>query len=168
MEVKAKLNGIRLAPRKVRAVVNIIKKKDALVALNQLEHLVRRPSIPLSKLIRSAISNAEKSYNMVAENLYIKDFIVDEGVKLKRYLPRAQGRATELQKKTSLITVVLDERVAGLKKEKTEKQLAKEESKKEHIQVEGSKKSDKPEIDRELGKKTVGSKVKRFFSRKAV
>jgi large subunit ribosomal protein L22 len=165
MEVKAQLNNIRLAPRKVRALVSLVKRKDALVALDQLEHMVRRPSPALSKLIRSAISSAENSYHMVPSNLYIKDFYVNEGVKLKRYMPRAQGRATEIQKKTSRIILVLDERVAGMKQEpkkKTDKEAAAREHKHEH----GDK---KPGVERELGKKSgMIEKTKRLFSRKSV
>jgi len=168
MEVRAQLNGIRLAPRKVRAVVDLIKKKDVVVALNHLDHLVLKPADALSKLIRSAIANAENTYSMVLENLYVKDFIVNEGVKLKRFLPRAQGRATEIQKKTSLITVVLDERVVGLKQDKAEqkaKAVKEEKERKERAQRAGDSK--KPEVERELGKEAKGT-TKRLFSRKSV
>lgn len=164
MEVRATLQGVRLAPRKVRAVVDVIKKKDALAALDQLDHFVRRPAPAISKLIKSAIANAENTYSMVPSNLYIKEMFVDEGIKLKRYLPRAQGRATELQKKTSRITLVLDERVAGLKQEKTEKEKVKEEKR---VHAHDHEKA-KPEVAQELGKKAEGGKLKRFFSRKSV
>ena len=169
MEVRAQLNGVRLAPRKVRAVVDLIKKKDVTVALNQLDHLVKKPTSNLSKLIRSAVASAKNMYRMVPENLYIKDLFVNEGVKLKRYLPRAQGRATEIQKKTSRITLVLDERVAGLKQaeQKTKEKEAEQEHKRDH--VEEPKKSDKPEVERKIGKKSgLIERGKRFFSRKSI
>ncbi|MEK7582387.1 MAG: 50S ribosomal protein L22 [Patescibacteria group bacterium] len=165
MEVRAQLNNVRLAPRKVRSVVNLLKKKDALAALNQLDHIVLRPTEALSKLIRSAIASAENTYSMVAENLYIKDFIINEGVKLKRYLPRAQGRATEIQKKTSRITLVLDERVVGLKRDKAEQKAKEEKEKKDKEQR--ALEAKKPGVERELGKEEKGER-KRLFSRKAI
>src|SRR3990167_6497030 len=120
MEVKAQLNGLRMAPRKVRAVANLIKGKDVVYALNQMEFLIKRPVLPLIKLLNSAIANAENNMSMVKENLYIKEFLVNEVIKLKRFMPKAQGRAGEIQKKTSKIRLVLDERVAGLKRSAAE------------------------------------------------
>src|SRR3990167_2502583 len=84
MQIKAQLNGLRMAPRKVRAVTNLVKNKDVSNALNQLEFLMKRPVLPLIKLLNSAVANAENNFNMVKENLYIKEFLVDEGIKLKR------------------------------------------------------------------------------------
>src|SRR3989344_2640843 len=118
-EVKAQLNGLRMAPRKVRAVSNLIKGKNVLDALAQLEVLVKRSSSPVVKLIRSAIANAENNNNMVKENLYIKSINVDEGVKLKRFKPKGFGRVSPIEKKTSRIRVVLAEKVTGLKRSVT-------------------------------------------------
>ena len=115
-EVKAQLNGLRMAPRKVRAVVNLLKGKNVAEAFSQLEVMVRRPSSPVAKLLKSAIDNAENNYNMVREHLYIKSIRVDEGVKLKRFKPKGFGRVSPLEKKTSRIRVVLAEKVAGLKR----------------------------------------------------
>jgi large subunit ribosomal protein L22 len=166
METKAQLNRVRLAPRKVRAVADLIKKKDVTDALDQLEHLVRRPSPVLSKLIRSAVANAENNFRMVKENLYVKNILVNEGVKLKRFMPRAQGRATEVQKKTSLITVILDERVAGMKRKDGPVQKAKEAPAVATKEAAGDK---KPEVKRELGKKSsLMGGIKKVFQRKAV
>ena len=175
-EVKAQLNGLRIAPRKVRAVTNLLKGKDVIYALNQMEFFMKRPVLPLMKLLNSAISNAENNFSMVKENLYIKQFLVDEGVKLKRYRPKAQGRAGEIQKKTSKVRLVLDERVAGLKRKASEKsphrrpaeEAGKNQSKKE---IENEKiELKKPEIKTEIGKKsdTSGNMVKRLFRRKQV
>lgn len=115
MEVRAQLNGVRLAPRKMRAIADLIKKLDVTEALAQLEHYIRRPSPVFIKLLNSAIANAENTYQMVRGNLYIKNIVVDEGIKLKRMFPRAQGRATMVHKKTSRVQVVLDERVPGMR-----------------------------------------------------
>ncbi len=166
MEVKAQLNGLRIAPRKVRAITNLLKGKDVVYALNQMEFLMKRPVLPLIKLLNSAIANAENNFSMVKDNLYIKEFLVDEGIKLKRYRPKAQGRAGEIQKKTRKVRLVLDEKVAGLKRQASEKKVQKETKtieKEEEKQV-------KYEVKTEIGKKsdTSGNIVKRLFRRKQV
>lgn len=168
-EVKAQLNGLRIAPRKVRAVTNLLKGKDVSYALNQMEFFMKRPVLPLIKLLNSAVANAENNFSMIKSNLYIKEFLVDEGVKLKRFRPKAQGRAGEIQKKTSKVRLVLDERVAGLKR--SPKQKAKEKT----GTVEGELpkteiKRREHEVKTEIGKKsdTSGNMVKRLFRRKQV
>lgn len=171
MEVKAQLNGLRMAPRKVRAITNLTKGKDVINALNQMEFLIKRPVLPLIKLLNSAIANAENNLNMVKENLYIKEFHVDEGIKLKRYMPKAQGRAGEIQKKTSRVRLVLDERVAGLKKHASEKPArpGKTKEKAETVADESMKtETRKHEVKTEIGKKSEGSIAKRLFRRKQV
>ena len=105
-EVKAQLNGLRISPRKVRAVARLVKGKGVAEAAGQLEFYLRRSSPALLKLLNSAIANGENTYHMVKENLYIKDFIVNEGVKLRRFKPKGFGRVSPLQKKTSLIQLV--------------------------------------------------------------
>jgi len=168
MEVKAQLNGLRIAPRKVRAVTNLVKGKDVGYALNQMEFLMKRPVLPLIKLLNSAIANAENNLSMVKENLYIKVFLVDEGIKLKRFRPKAQGRSGEIQKKTSRVRIILDERVAGLKRQASEKK-AKEKT--ETVVKENEKlEAKKHEVKTEIGKKsdTSGNIVKRLFRRKQV
>ena len=167
--VTAQLNNLRQSPRKVRMIVDLVRGKGVLKALQQLEFVIRRPAQPISKLLRSAIANAENNYNMVASNLYIKEFYVDEGVKLKRYRPKAMGAVGEIQKKTSHIRLVLAEKVPGLK---AGKKAEKHEHKHEHTETEQSKmKTDnKPEIKTELGKKTAEPKkgLRRMFQRKSV
>lgn len=167
MEVKAQLNGLRIAPRKVRAITNLLKGKDVIYALNQMEFFMKRPVLPLMKLLNSAVANAENNFSLVKENLYIKEFLVDEGVKLKRYVPKAQGRAGEIQKKTSKVRLILDERVAGLKR-KIEKKVQKETK---TVEKESEKtEAKKFEVKTEIGKKTdtSGNIVRRLFRRKQV
>src|SRR3989338_4048869 len=176
-EVKSQLNNLRLAPRKVRAVSNLIKGKNALDVLSQLEALIRRPSLPVAKLLKSAIANAENNYDMVRENLYVKSINVDEGVKLKRFKPKGFGRVSPIEKKTSRINLVLAEKVPGMKRiakqaKKTEKTPAVEE-KQQVRQTE--KKSfgmaqDKPEVKTELDRKenVLKNLGKRIFRRKVV
>jgi large subunit ribosomal protein L22 len=170
METKVQLNGVRLAPRKVRAVINLLKKMDAVKAVDQLEHLIKRPSPVIAKLLRSAIANAENNFKMDRDNLFIKDVFVNEGIKLKRFMPRAQGRATEIQKKTSRVTIILDERVAGLRREDKKEEPKKEHKHQEDAPVKTKSEKAKPEIKTELGKKSslLGGIGKKMFQRKSV
>ncbi|HYU64999.1 MAG TPA: 50S ribosomal protein L22 [Candidatus Paceibacterota bacterium] len=168
-KVTAQLNGLRLAPRKVRAVIDLIKKRDVKDAIDQLHHMVRRPVPQLLRLINSAIATAENTYQMVRDNLYIKELVVNEGIKLKRYMPRAQGRATEVQKKTSNIKLILEEKIPGLKSEKKAAVAEKIAEKKEEVRELKAEEIKKPEIKREVGKKGLFGRIgKRIFSRKAV
>ncbi len=166
--VTAQLNNLRQAPRKVRMVVGVIKGKSVLKALEQLEFIVRRPALPISKLLRSAIANAENNFQMVPSNLYIKEFYVDEGRKLKRFMPKARGAVGEIQKKTSHVHLVLAEKVPGLKQEKK-----KEEHKHEHVYdkpASAKASAGKPQIKTEIGKKmdTSAGTKRRWFQRKSI
>lgn len=166
-EVKAQLNSLRLAPRKVRAVSNLIKGKNVLDALSQLEALVKRPSSPVAKLLKSAIANAENNYHMVKENLYVKSIRVDEGVKLKRFKPKGFGRVSPIEKKTSRINLVLAEKVPGMKRTSTVEKKAKEEK---FDQVSDKQEVKRPEIKTELGRKegVLKNLSRRIFQRKSI
>jgi large subunit ribosomal protein L22 len=167
-EVKAQLNGLRIAPRKVRAVARLVKGKDVVNAAGQLEFYMRRSAPALLKLLNSAVANAENTYHMVKENLYVKDFIVNEGVKLRRFKPKGFGRVSPLQKKTSLIQLVLAERVAGMKRQ-VEKAAKAHDHEHVHEHAEEKTKDKKPELKTELGKKSgSGGFAKRIFRRKQV
>ena len=169
MEVKAQLKSLRMAPRKVRAVVNLIKGKNVSDALDQLESFVRKPVNPLKKLLSSAIANAENNFSMVRDNLYVKHMMVNEGTKLKRFRAKGFGRAALIQKKTSNIYMILDERTAGLRREKTASKK-KEAEAREIKEDNKTNESKKPEIKREIGSKgnMLGSLGKRLFQRKAI
>ena len=104
----AKLNYLRMAPRKTRLIANMIKGLSANEAEAQLLLNPRKASEPILKLLRSAIANG-KQKNIQLENLFVKEIRVDQGPMLKRFMPRAQGRATPIQKKTSHITLILAE-----------------------------------------------------------
>lgn len=167
-QITAQLNKYRMAPRKVRAIVNLVKGKNVVQALAQLEYVIKRPSTGIIKVINSAVASAENNFNMVRDNLFIKDFIVNEGRKLKRFRPKGFGRASMIQKKTSHIKLVLGERVPGLKRQESaqSKRAEKVYADKEDKQTEMKK----PEIKSELGKKSglIGKIGKRLFQRKAV
>ena len=127
MVVTAKLRYLRIAPRKVRLVADLLRGKSVEEAQNILNFTQKRTAKPFSKLLKQGISNAKNNFQMEEKNLYISTILVDEGPKLKRIRPRARGQANEIQKKTSHITIILEnieaDRFAsrGLQRGKTRK-----------------------------------------------
>lgn len=113
MQAKAVAKSVRIAPRKVRLVIDLIRGKEVGEAIAILRHTQRGASPVVEKLINSAVANAEHNYEMDPDNLYISEAFVNEGMTLKRFRPRAQGRATQINKRTSHITVVLSEKKEG-------------------------------------------------------
>lgn len=108
MEITAKLNYYRMSPRKVRLAAGLIRGKKVKEVLVQLAFTSKRSAPDMAKLLKSAISNAKNNFKIKDEqNLYIKKIKVDEGPTLKRYMPRARGRAAMIRKRTSHVTVVL-------------------------------------------------------------
>lgn len=110
MEVKAKLKYVRVGPQKARLVVDLVRGKDVGEALTILKHANKKTAVLVKKLIESAIANAEQKKTIDIDNLFVKTIYVDAGPVLKRWKPRAQGRASAFNKKMSHINVVLDER----------------------------------------------------------
>src|SRR5690625_6709234 len=113
LQSKAVAKTVRIAPRKARLVVDLIRGKDVGEAIAILKHTHRSASPVLEKLINTAIANAEHNYEMDADDLMVTEAYVDEGPTLKRFRPTAQGRATAINKRTSHITVVLTEKKEG-------------------------------------------------------
>lgn len=111
-EAKAIAKYIRISPRKVREVVDLIRGKDLREALAILKYTPRRASMPVAKVVQSAAANAEHNYEMDKESLYVAECFVDQGPIIKRFQARAMGRADLLRKRTSHITVVLKEKTA--------------------------------------------------------
>lgn len=109
MEVKAKAKFIRMSPTKIRLVANLIKKLPAAKALDQLAFSGKRAAGPVVKLIKSALANAEHNFELAKDNLFIKEITVNQGPTLKRWLPRAHGRATPIRKQLSHVNLVLSE-----------------------------------------------------------
>jgi len=109
MPVIAKLNYLRVAPRKVRLVADLIRGKKVGEAQAILNFTVKKAARPLLKLLKSAISNAKQNFQLLDEsNLYVSKIIVEEGPKLKRWRARARGTVAPIQKKTSHITIILE------------------------------------------------------------
>ncbi len=118
MEVKAKLRHLHIAPRKVRLIIDLIRGLDTAQALERLMVIRQRAGKPVLKLLKSAIANAEHNFNLDKDNLYIKEIRADEGPSLKRWQPRAFGRAYPIKKRTTHISIILEEKVVGSKKMK--------------------------------------------------
>ncbi len=104
----AKLNYLRISPRKVRLVANLIKGMAVKDARAQLAFIPQNASRPLLKLLNSAVANAEHNSKLLSDNLYIKTITVNAGPTLKRVQPRAMGRAYVIRKRSSHVNLILD------------------------------------------------------------
>lgn len=108
-DIMAKLNNYRASPRKVRAAADLIRGRKVKDALSQLNFLTKRSALPIAKLLKSAINNAKNNFKLADEsNLKVKKIFVDPGHVLKRQMPRSRGMANQILKRTSNITVVLE------------------------------------------------------------
>ncbi len=183
MQVTAQLKNLRIAPRKVRLISGLIKGLDVVAAKGQLDHIIKKSSRPISKLLDSALANAHNNFGLVKENLFIKDVAVDEGMKLKRFRPKGFGSTSPILKRTSRIKIVLEEKVPGLKAtpaEKKEEAAMAEEEKNETAVPEKEAKTEirervKPEVKKAIGlpartgkKGFLSGITKKFFRRKAI
>ena len=110
MEAKAHLKYARISPRKVKIVLDLIRGKDAGVAMAILKNTPKSASEYLVKLLGSAVANAENNFNMDASNLYVSECFVCPGPTLKRIMARAKGSADRILKRTSHVTIAVEER----------------------------------------------------------
>jgi large subunit ribosomal protein L22 len=109
-EAKAVAKHIRIAPRKLRLVVDLIRGKGVGEAVAILRNTPRAGSPVVEKVLRSAVANAENNFDMDATRLYVSKVFVDEGTTLKRFHPRSQGRAFSILKRSSHVTVIVSEK----------------------------------------------------------
>ena len=107
MEGKASLKFVRMAPRKIRVVLDAIRQKPVELALAQLSLSDRRAASVVHKLLASAVANVGQGADVDTADLYVSEAWADQGPTLKRFRPRAMGRATQIQKKTSHVTLVV-------------------------------------------------------------
>jgi large subunit ribosomal protein L22 len=107
---RGSLHYLRVSPRKVRSVVDTIRGRQVEDALAILDFTNRAAAAPLAKILRSVVANASDSGNVDIDKLVVKEIMVDQGPMLKRFQPRAMGRASLIQKKTSHVHFMLDER----------------------------------------------------------
>jgi len=179
MKVNAKLNNLRIAPRKSKLVADLIKGLDVLEALDQLEAHVKRTSPHMKKLLSSAIANAENNFGLDKNNLYVYEARIGAGPTMKRWMPKAFGRAGEILKRTSKIEIILEERVEGKNRKtkeemeaemkKREKERKKEEKEQKETQEKSSKDSDKKGGEERAKKETPNKGwAKKIFQRKSM
>ncbi len=107
---KATLRHARISPRKARLMVDLIRGKQVEPALQILDFSPKKSAVITAKLLRSAIANAREQRDANVDNLWIKSAWVDMGRTMRRYMPRAQGRATPIRKRSAHITIVLEEK----------------------------------------------------------
>lgn len=170
-----------MAPRKTRLMATVIKGLSVNDAQAQLSINAKRASEPVLKLLQSAIANAVNNAKMDASKLFVKEIRVDGGPMLKRWLPRAQGRATPIQKKTSHITIVLEEsdktkaprftmvkqseKATKVKAEKVKKVAVKKAEKTEKVEEKPKTKTEKAE---KTTKATQEGTKRKLFQRKSI
>jgi large subunit ribosomal protein L22 len=172
MKVNAKLNNLRIAPRKSKLVADLIKGLDVADALDQLDVHVKRTSPHMKKLLQSAIANAENNFGMDKDNLYVYDARVGAGPTLKRWRARAFGRAAEILKRTSKIEITLKERVEG-KNRKTKEEMEaemkkrmKEKKKSSSAKATEDKEEKENELKNDIEKKVEGERPKKETQKK--
>ena len=110
MEARTQATHIRISPRKVKIVLDLIRNKPVDLAMAIVKNTSKSACEPIEKLLKSAVANAENNFNMDKNDLYVAECFVCPGPMLKRIRPRAQGRAFRINKRTSHITLVLKER----------------------------------------------------------
>jgi large subunit ribosomal protein L22 len=124
MPIVSKLNYLRISPRKVRLVADLIRNNKVEQAERILNFTIKRAAGPLAKLLKTAIADAHNNFHIDSDNLYISKIIVNEGPRYKRWRPRSRGMANKIEKRTSHITLVLgeisprEEDKASIKKER--------------------------------------------------
>lgn len=110
MEVRAVAKYIRISPMKVRKLIGSIKGEPVEVGLNKLKFMPQKAAGLVEKVIRSAVANADQKKTMNVDNMVIQNIVVDQGPTLKRFRARARGRGARILKRTSHITVILEEK----------------------------------------------------------
>ena len=100
---------VRISSRKVKVVIDLIRGKRVIAALPILIYTPKAASEPVLKLLNSAVANAENNLDLSADTLYVAEVFANQGPTLKRFRPRAQGRASRIRKRTSHITIILDQ-----------------------------------------------------------
>lgn len=162
MKVTASAKFIRISPRKARLVVDAVRGLSASEAERVLQVMNKKSAEPVLKLLRSAIANAQQNFQLQKENLFIAEIVVNEGMTIKRFMPRAFGRASGIRKRTSHFSIALEEKkevqkekkgkvVVEEKKEKTETVAKKKPALKKkttEVKAKGKKSTEKKKTDK--------------------
>jgi large subunit ribosomal protein L22 len=167
MEVKAKVKNLRMSARKVRLVVDVVRGLKIDKALDSLNFIKKEAAKPVKKLINSGIANALNNFNLDKDNLFVKEIRVDEGSVLRRWAPKAHGRATPIRKRSCHINLILGEiKDSGEIKPKTQKaeapiKLDHKESEDEGVKIKKAKTEEKVSKDMaaEKGKEIVDPRM---------
>jgi len=139
MQVSAKLKNLRVSQRKTRLVADMIRGKDVEIAKERLQFSSKKTSDNVLCLLNSAIANAKNNFNLDESNLFVETIVVEEGTTLKRWRPRAMGRASAIKKRTCSVIITLNERTPKAesgKEAKADKKAVKKTEKKEAEAVE--------------------------------
>jgi len=186
MQVQARSKYLKISAKKMRLVAVTIKGMDVSYALDYLKFFPHKASPLISKTLHSAIANAEHNFNLDSHNLFVKRIFADEGTMLKRWRARAFGRATPIHKKSSHLTIILEEKVPSKQQIKSKdiklkepsmedvshQKTAKEESKEESKTVRDDYKQDrKHHKEQKLNRdrdKSKGSTLKNIFRQKSI
>ena len=177
MKVTATLKNLRISPRKTHAVARVLRGLSIERARTHLGQELRHVSEPLLKLLRSAVANAENNFGLDKDNLYIYDIQVGAGPTLKRWMPRAYGRATPIHKRTARVFLTLDEyedrngtsdkkRIRMSEKKPVAKEVTGVQESQKHVGSEKSRKKGSNVLP--LAAKKGAAKTKKIFQRKAV
>ncbi|OVE80696.1 50S ribosomal protein L22 [bacterium K02(2017)] len=110
MEFTAKQNNIRVSPQKLRLLVDLVRGKNVQKAIDEMHFSTKKLSKTVEKLLKSAVNNASQSRGVNLDNLYVKRAFVGKGPTMKRFMTRARGGASNILKRSSHITVILDEK----------------------------------------------------------
>lgn len=167
MQVIAKLNYLRIAPRKMRLLVDLIRGKKVQEAMTLLDFSIKKGSKPLKKVLEQAIANAENNFQLKKSSLYISKITIDEGPKLKRWRARARGRAARIEKKTSHISLVLNEIKEKREAKKVKGARVEEKKKVKEVKEVGKAPKFKPEKRKILRPTKETKGFKKVFRRKA-
>jgi large subunit ribosomal protein L22 len=166
MQSKATLRYLRIAPRKVRLVAELIRGRKVGEAQAILRSTTKNGAVHIQKTLRAAIASAKNNFELQEENLYVAKVAVDEGPKLKRFRPRARGRAYPIQKKTSHITLILDELVKSTPQVKTKGKKIEVAADTTEVKEELQRPKLRPEREIKGAKKSSG--LQKMFRRKAM
>lgn len=109
MQTRAVLRNFRMSPQKVRLVADVVRGKPVREALAILQYMPHKAAAELARVIKSASANADHNFQMTPEDLVVKTIMVDAGPMIKRFMPRARGRGDRILKRTSHITVIVDD-----------------------------------------------------------
>lgn len=177
MQVTARLKNLQVTPRKARLVANSIVGMSVSAADTELSKQVKKTAEPMRKLLSSAVANAEHNFGIDRENLYVASVVVGDAMRLKRWRPRAFGRAARILRRFSHVTLIVEEVVEGLNRREVKQPKEKVSEAKDSATTESPKEAsllaadEKKEVRKEASLKT-GAKnrqnaVKRTYQRKS-